>query len=61
MKVKIESEVAQSCLTLSDLRTAAYRGPPPVGFARQEYGVGCHCLLQRQVLKGHLEMFTKES
>ena len=25
--------------------TAAYQGPPPMGFSRQEYWVGCHCLL----------------
>ena len=37
MKVKSESEVAQSCLTLSDPMTAAYQAPPPMGFSRQEY------------------------
>ena len=25
--------------------TAAYQAPPSMGLARQEYGVGCHCLL----------------
>ena len=34
MKVKSESEVAQSC------PTAAYQAPPPMRFARQEYGSG---------------------
>ena len=38
MKVKRESEVAQSCLTLSDLR--------PWDFPGKSTGVGCHCLLR---------------
>ena len=25
--------------------TAAYQAPPPMGFSRQEYWSGCHCLL----------------
>jgi len=37
MKVKGESEVAQSCLTLIDPWIAAYQGPPSMGFSRQEY------------------------
>ena len=36
MKVKSESEVAQSCPTW----TAAYQAPPPTGFSRQEYWSG---------------------
>ena len=40
MKVKNESEVAQSCPTLSDPMTAAYRAPPSMGFSRQEYWSG---------------------
>ena len=36
MKVKSESEVAQSCPTLSDTWTAAHQAPPPMGFSRQE-------------------------
>ena len=41
MKVKSESEVAQSCPTLSDPMTAAYQAPPPpMGFSRQEYWSG---------------------
>ena len=40
MKVKSESEVAQSCLTL-----AAFQAPPSMGFSRQEYWSGCHCPL----------------
>ena len=41
MKVKSESEVAQSCPTLSDqAKTAAYQAPPSMGFSRQEYWSG---------------------
>ena len=39
-KVKIESEVAESCLTLSDPWTAAYQAPPSMGFSRQKYWSG---------------------
>ena len=40
MKVKSESEVAQSCPTLSNPMTAAYQAPPSMGFSRQEYWSG---------------------
>ena len=40
MKVKSESEVAQSCPTLSDPWTAAYQAPLSMGFSRQEYWSG---------------------
>ena len=40
MKVKSESEVAQSCLTLVTPRTAAYQAPPSMGFSRQKYWSG---------------------
>ena len=40
MKVKSESEVSQSCPTLSDPMTAAYQAPPSIGFSRQEYWSG---------------------
>ena len=40
MKVKSESEAAQSCLTLSDPWTAAYQAPLSMGFSRQEYWSG---------------------
>ena len=40
MKVKSESEVAQSCLTLSTPWTAAYQAPPSMEFSRQEYWSG---------------------
>ena len=40
MKVKGESEVAQSCPTLATPWTAAYQAPPSMGFSRQEYWSG---------------------
>ena len=40
MKVKSESEVAQSCLTLATPWTAAYQAPLSTGFSRQEYWSG---------------------
>ena len=40
MKVKSESEVAQSRLTLPTPWAAAYQAPPSMGFSRQEYWSG---------------------
>jgi len=40
MKVKSESEVAQSCPTLAIPWTAAYQAPPSMGFSRQKYWRG---------------------
>ena len=40
MKVKSESEVTQSCLTLSNPWTTAYQAPPSMGFSRQKYWSG---------------------
>src|SRR5574337_354771 len=40
MKVKSESEVAQSCPTLATPWTAAYQIPPSMGFSRQQYWSG---------------------
>ena len=40
MKVKSESEVAQSCPTLGTPWTAAYQAPPSMGFSRQKYWSG---------------------
>ena len=37
MKVKSESEVAQSCLTVGTPWTTAYQAPPSMGFSGQEY------------------------
>ena len=40
MKVKSESEVAQSCQLLATPWTAAHQAPPSMGFSRQEYWSG---------------------
>ena len=40
LKVKSESEVAQSCRLLATPCTAAYQAPPSMGFSRQEYWSG---------------------
>ena len=40
MKVKSESEVAQSILLFATPWTAAYQAPPSMGFSRQEYWSG---------------------
>ena len=40
MKVKSESEVAQSCLTLSDHMDCSLPGSSSMGFSRQEYWSG---------------------
>ena len=40
MKVKSESEVAQSCPTLATSWTAAYQAPLSMGFSRQKYWSG---------------------
>ena len=44
MKVKSESEVAQSCPTLATSWTAAHQAHP-WDFPGKSTGVGCHCLL----------------
>ena len=40
MKVKSESEVAQSCQTFATPQTVAYQAPLSMGFSRQEYWSG---------------------
>ena len=40
IKVKSESEVAQSCPTLCDPWTVAHQAPLSLGFSRQEYWSG---------------------
>ena len=45
MKEKSESEVAQSCPTLSDPMDAAHQAPPSMGSSRQESWSGGHRLL----------------
>ena len=44
MKVKSEREVARRVRLFATLWTAAYQAPPSMGFSRQEYWSGCHCL-----------------
>ena len=46
MKVKSESEVAQSCPILATPWTAAYQAPPSMGFSRQKYWSGLRAILQ---------------
>ena len=45
MKMKSESEVTQSCLTLRNPWTAAYQAPLSMGFSRQEYWSGGRALI----------------
>ena len=40
MKVKSESEVAQSCPTLCDPMDGSHQAPPSLGFSRQEHWSG---------------------
>ena len=55
MKVKSESEVAQSCLTLCDPMDCMQptRLLCPWDFPGKSTGVGCHCLLQDFMLIRH--------
>ena len=46
MKVKSESEVAQSFRLLATPWTATYQAPLSMDFPGKSTGVGCHCLLQ---------------
>ena len=57
MKVKSESEVAQSCPTLAIPWTAAYQPPPSMGFTGQEYwsGVPSPSIYSLDVVLSHLE------
>ena len=50
MKVKGESEVPQSCLTLSDPMDQPTRLLHPWDFPGKSTGVGCHCLLRNITL-----------
>ena len=59
MKGKRESEVAQSCLTLSDPWTAAYQAPLSMGFSRQEYWSGVP--LPSPTLSKHIYIIIPES
>ena len=46
MEVKSESEVAQSCPTLSDPMDCSPSGSSAMGFSRREHWSGCHRLLR---------------
>ena len=50
MKVKSESEVAQSCPTLSDPMDCSLQGSSVHGILGKSTGVGCHRLLHKHVL-----------
>ena len=41
------AKLLQLCPTLATPWTAAHQAPPSMGFSRQKYGVGCHCLLRK--------------
>ena len=49
IKVKSESEVAQSCLTLSDRDPMDCSLLHPWDFPGKSTGVGCHCLLPKSL------------
>ena len=61
MKVKSESEVAQSCLTLSDRWTVAYQAPPSMGFSRREYWSGVPLPSPERSLVGYNPLGCKKS
>ena len=46
-KVKVKS--LSRVRLLATPWTAAYQAPPSIGFARQEYWSGCHCLLPEEM------------
>ena len=50
MKVKSESEVAQSCLTLSDPMDCSPPAPPSMGFSRLEYWSGVPLPSDRKIV-----------
>ena len=56
MKVKSESEVAQSCWILATPWTAAHQAPLSLGFSRQEHWSGLHFLLQCMKVKRESEV-----
>ena len=56
MKVKSESEIAQSCLTLLPDRQQPTRLPHPWDSPGKNTGVGCHFLLQCRKVKSESEV-----
>ena len=59
MKVKSESEVAQSCLTLSDPMDCSLPGSPSMGFSRQEYWSGVPLPSPLLLYNIHLLLFSR--
>ena len=60
MKVKSESEVAQSCPTLSDPMDCSPPGSSIHGiFPGKSTGVGCHCLLRCEAQDLNIEWYMK--
>ena len=57
MKVKSESEVAQSCPTQRPHGLQPTRLLCPWDFPSKSTGVGCHCLLQEKVLTAPKELY----
>ena len=56
VKVKSESEAAQSCPTLSDPRDCSTRLLRPWDFPGKSTGVGCHCLLQLMYISEEMNL-----
>ena len=68
MKVKSESEVAQSCLTLRDPMDSLWphglqptRLLRPWGFPGKSTGAGCHCLLHQDSLLGTIFQISSKA
>ena len=47
-KVKVKVKLLSRVWLLVTPWTAGYQAPPSMGFSRQKYWMGCHCLLQSQ-------------
>ena len=61
MKVKSESEVAQSCRPSTTPWTAAFQAPPSVGFPRQEYWSGVPLSRHLSLLTRRMSKFKNKS
>ena len=55
MKVKRESEVAQSCQLLATPWTAAHQAPPSMGFSRQEHWSGVPLPSSQRLIKAGIK------
>ena len=49
-KLKVKGKSLSRVQLLATPWTAAYQAPPSMGFSRQEYWRGCHCLLRKKAL-----------